>query len=158
MIGRGGFIIRRTRLCPRSGSTATSTNTAPKACIENRWLASPGFESTEASTGWPRRRTASKRSLEPVVQERRPAPCGRPPARRFLRSPWSSSHGAGVFSAAGCRETEPHPLDRQAESVGRDLRQRCPGSRPHIARRACDLGGAISEEAAIAEAGAKFIR
>src|SRR5215203_5270788 len=66
--------MRRTLLSPRSGSTATSTNTAPKACIEKRWPASPGFESTEASTGWPRRRTASKRSLEP------------PPARASSRT------------------------------------------------------------------------
>ena len=29
--------MRRTRVSPRSGSTATSTNTAPKACIEKRW-------------------------------------------------------------------------------------------------------------------------
>jgi hypothetical protein len=48
-----------------AGSTATSTNTAPKACMENRWLSSPGVESTRASTDAPMQRIASARSLAP---------------------------------------------------------------------------------------------
>src|SRR5437773_251498 len=56
----------RTRASPRSGSTATSTNTAPKACMEKRWPASPGFTSADASIGRPRRRMASVMSLAPA--------------------------------------------------------------------------------------------
>jgi voltage-gated potassium channel Kch len=41
--------MRRTCVSPRSGSTATSTNTAPKACIENRRASSPGLTSAAAS-------------------------------------------------------------------------------------------------------------
>src|SRR3954449_12701221 len=39
-----------------------------------------------------------------------------------------------------------YPLDRQAERLGRYLRHRCPGARPHIARCARHDGGAIGQE------------
>ena len=43
-------------------------------------------------------------------------------------------------------EGELHPLDRQAERLSRHLRHRCPGARPHVARCAHHLGGAIGQE------------
>ena len=47
----------------------------------------------------------------------------------------------------GVAEDELHPLDRQAERLGRDLRHRGPGARPHVARGARHLGGAVGQEA-----------
>ena len=52
----------------------------------------------------------------------------------------------GALGSRVSPRTELHPLDRQAESLGRDLRHRRPGARPHVARRARHLGGAVGQE------------
>ena len=45
----------------------------------------------------------------------------------------------------GIAETEPHPRDGEAESLGRNLGHGCPGTRPHVAGRARHLGGAVRQ-------------
>jgi len=45
--------MRGTRIWPRSASTCTSANTAPKACIENCSRSGPGFDSLRASIACP---------------------------------------------------------------------------------------------------------
>ena len=52
----------------------------------------------------------------------------------------------GRLRQPGVAEDELHPLDRQAERLGRHLRHRRPGARPHVAGGTRHLGGAVGQE------------
>ena len=70
--------------------------------MEKRLLSSPGFTSTEASTGWPRRRMASVRSLAPPrasasSRALRQAACTALPTLAMVSEPpWTGAFGSRV--------------------------------------------------------------